>query len=140
MERKMLKKSILTLAGFALFFASTAYAGVSIQHRYLGETPSGDQTVVSLEVSVTNTGTGDLTGVELIATGPIYVPAASTHALSVGALTAGTTATANWDLPTGASPQIGAMLSGDLYVSVVATDGSGSTVVSNATSIAGGAE
>jgi len=63
----MLKKLISTLAVFALFFASTAYAGVSIQHRYLGETPSGDQTVVSLEVSVTNTGTGDLTGVELIA-------------------------------------------------------------------------
>lgn len=136
----MQKKLFSTLAAFALLFASTAYAEVSIQHRYLGETPSGDQTVVSLEVSVTNTGTDDLTGVELIATGPLLVPAASTHALSIGSLSSGTTATANWDLPTGASPQIGAMLSGDLYVSVVATDGSGSTVVTNATSSAGGAE
>ena len=136
----MIRKSLLTLLVVTIWLvAVTAHAGtpVDVKHRFISAETVGAESLVTLEMTIANTGTAGLSDVTLIAIGPVLISSSSSHALNAGPLSGGETTVQTWSLPTAPSEQMAAIFSGDLYLSVKAVDESGTATFSEATSQGG---
>jgi len=136
----MIRKSLLTLLVVAMWLVTvTAHAGssIDIKHRFISAEAVGAESLVTLEVTISNTDTSNLSEVTLTAIGPVLISSSTSHALKTGPLAGGETTVRTWALTTAPSEQMGAIFSGDLYLSVKAEDESGTATFSEATSQGG---
>lgn len=133
----MIRKSLLTLLVVAMWLVTvTAHAGtpVEVKHRFISAETVGAESLVTLEVTIANTGTSNLSEVTLFALGPVSVSPPGSHALTVGPVVAGGEIAQSWELAVSSSGQLGSVFSGELYLSVKAVDDSGAATYSEATS------
>ncbi len=133
-------QTINQLTRFLLFGAAFITTPVwsapelTVSHRLVDSNAAGEETVVTLAVNVTNSGSEDLATVALAPTAPVTLT--NPHdTLNLGALTAGQGYSGTWVFSVASGAQLEAMLSGDVYLSasVTAPDGVHSTVAVTST-------
>ncbi len=140
----MKSRSFLLFISFGmllLFMTLPAHAdvGIAIKHRLLIAQPDGDETLVTLEVTVTNTGSISLNEIAITLLPWLPVSDSSDNSLTIRQLGIGEELDMLWEITVMGTEQISSMMEGDLYLVALASDQFGETTKIQVTS-KGGAE
>lgn len=124
-----------------MFLAVTVHAdgGISASHRLLVADPVENETFVTLELTVINTGSTPLSEITLILTSPAPISDSAANSLTMESLGVGEEFSLLWNISVMGTEQISSMMKGDLYLDALATDQFGKTIKIQVTS-KGGAE
>lgn len=129
--------ALLCLVCITLITAVHADVTIESKHKLVQAQPAGAGSLVTLDITIHNSGSSYLNGVTVSAQGPFFPADPAANAIHIDALPAGGSYTTTWNIPSGLpSGQLYPGLDMPVNLDVRATDDAGAAVTLNVVSTA----